>query len=63
MKQIFYDGLATLLEKKIVRWRVKQNDQVPAMTGKTHAEAFQERTGMELTSENFEVDFHKTMAK
>jgi hypothetical protein len=63
VKQMFYVGLAASLQKKIARWRVKQNDQVPATMGKTHAQAFQERTGMELTDENFEADYRETMAK
>jgi len=63
VKQIFYIGLAASLNKKIQRWHVKQDDLIPATTGKTHAEAFMEKTGLELTDENFKADFLKTMEK
>eukprot|EP00927_Polykrikos_kofoidii_P063156 TRINITY_DN57984_c0_g1_i1.p1 TRINITY_DN57984_c0_g1~~TRINITY_DN57984_c0_g1_i1.p1 ORF type:complete len:259 (-),score=52.88 TRINITY_DN57984_c0_g1_i1:46-822(-) len=59
---IFFVGLAASVEKKMQRMKEKFEKFFPATEKRSHAEAFKERTGMELTDENFEKDWRETNA-
>lgn len=59
---IFFVGLAASVEKKMQRWREKSEKYYLATGKRSHADAFKERTGMELTDDNFEKDWRETNA-
>lgn len=59
-QSIFFIGLAASVEKKMLRFREKLEKYTRATENRSLAEAFKERTELELTDENFEKDWRET---